>query len=557
MMEGRNTVHESSTHQSSISPLESRKQLLLAAALLLLLVPVWIEPPGSWLGEPDEARYAEVPREMLASGDFVTPRLNGVPYFEKPPLLYWANAASFSLFGTTPWAARLPTRLAGLGTVLLIVFGVAAAWGLPTGLTAGIFYLASPLGFVFSRVNLTDGLLTFFFAATLLAARRTLARGEAGLPTAAWSAVTGFAAAGAFLTKGLIGLLLPGAILIGWCLSTGRARPLKSLLFGPGPLVFFGLVAPWLIAVARRHPGFAEFFFIHEHFQRFATSSAHRQGPIYYFAGVFLAGFLPALPFFVSSLFAKPVARWPREDPDAFFFLLWFLVVFVFFSVSSSKLPPYVVPAVPAAAALAARGAEGSTSARVWRLCALLALLLAAGIALTPIARRWILEYGLLWIALGGAAVLLAGAALSALASRRSGFAAVAFAAGWMGFNGALALAWPRVPPATEPRELAETARRVAETSGAMVVGYRSFLQGFPWALQHPMPLADYQGELEPWFERNQTIRDALFWSRERFWSEWRGGRRILAIVSREDTEEFRGSRVVFRGRKYSLAANF
>src|SRR5713101_2902439 len=134
----------------------TRERWLLTGALLLLLVPVWIEPSGSWLGEPDEARYAEIPREMLATGDFVIPRLNGVPYFEKPPLLYWCNAASLAVFGQTPWAARLPTRLAGAGTVATLAAGVAAAGGLELGLAAGILYLACPLGFVFSRVNTTD-----------------------------------------------------------------------------------------------------------------------------------------------------------------------------------------------------------------------------------------------------------------------------------------------------------------------------------------------------------------------------------------------------------------
>ncbi len=98
----------------------------LLAALLALLAVVWLEPAGSRLAEPDETRYAEIPREMLAAGDLVVPRLNGVPYFEKPPLLYWANAASLRLFGETPWAARLPTRLAGLGTLLLVIFAARA-----------------------------------------------------------------------------------------------------------------------------------------------------------------------------------------------------------------------------------------------------------------------------------------------------------------------------------------------------------------------------------------------------------------------------------------------
>src|ERR1700674_1605132 len=186
---------------------------VLLASLLLLLVAVWFEPPGSWLAEPDEPRYAEIPREMLATHDFVVPRLNGVPYFENPPLLYWANAASFAVLGETPFAARLPTRLAGLGTTLLVLFAVGRLWGHRAGLFAAVFFLVSPLAFTFSRLNLTDGVLTFFFTATLVAGDETLQARARGRSTFALSALTGALAAGAFLSKGLVGIVLPGAIL--------------------------------------------------------------------------------------------------------------------------------------------------------------------------------------------------------------------------------------------------------------------------------------------------------------------------------------------------------
>ncbi|HEY6928563.1 MAG TPA: glycosyltransferase family 39 protein, partial [Thermoanaerobaculia bacterium] len=506
--------------------MKSRERLLLAGALLLLAVPVWIEPAGSWLGEPDEARYAEVPREMRASRDLVTPRLNGVPYFEKPPLLYWVNAASFSLFGETPWAARFPTRIAGMGTVLLIVGMAAASWGLETGLAGGILYLASPLGFAFSRVNLTDGLLTFFFTATFAAAKTMLARREAGKPAAIWAAATGIAAAGAFLTKGLIGIVLPGLVLVVWCLMTRRARLIGTLLRSPAPVVFLAAAAPWFVAAALRHPGFLQFFFIHEHLQRFATSSAHRPGPIYYFAGIFLAGFLPSLPFFFAAFRKPAVTRWSREEPDALFYLVWFAVIFLFFSVSSSKLPPYLMPAMPAAAALAARGWRTSSSRWPMILSAALGVLLIAGLAFWPTAGHWISEYGLVSVALGGAAVMLAGTVAAALASRTRSWGLAALAVAWCGFYAALALAWPRVPPATELHALEAGARRFSAESGALVVGYRSFTPGLPWELSRPVPVADYLGELEPSFESDAAVRESLFWTRERFWSEWKSGRR-------------------------------
>lgn len=536
------------------------------AALLLLVVPLWVEPAGSWLAEPDEARYAEIPREMLASGDFVTPRLNGVPYFEKPPLHYWANAASLRLFGLTPWAARLPTRLFGLGTVAVLILATAAAWGEAVGLAAGIFYLASPLGFTFSRVNLTDAPLTFFITLTLFLARWTLARREAGRRWMALSALTGLAAAGGFLSKGMIAIALPGAILLLWCLMTRRAPLLPVLLYGPAPFAFLLATAPWFALAEGRNPGFLQFFFIHEHFQRFATPASGRPGPIYYFVLVFLGGFLSGLPFFFQSIRRpREWKSWSREDPDALFFLLWFAVIFVFFSLSHSKLPPYLQPAFPAAAALAARALysprAASSGREAWLAASVIATAIPLWVLLDPTARAWVRDYGLLPIAAPCLAVLLLGAWTAPLLANRGAAAPLAaLAAGWTGFCLMAALVWPRIPPATGPHALA-TAAASARAVGAAVACYQTYLQNFPWELRSPVPLADYVGELEPQFERRPGVRETLFWTREKFWSEWRSGRRYVALVRNRDVGEFKSSgvpaRILASGPKHFLLANY
>ena len=545
-----------------------RDRWLLFAALLLLLVPVWVEPAGSWLAEPDEARYAEIPREMLASGDFVTPRLNGVPYFEKPPLLYWTNAASLRLFGETPWAARLPTRLFGLGTVLVLIVGTAGLWGSAAGLTAAILYLAAPAGLVFSRVVLTDAPLTFFFTATLFIARATILRREGRRPWAFLSALTGLAAAGGFLSKGLVAVVLPGAILVLWCLSTRRARHISALLFGPALPAFLLAAAPWFVLAERRTPGFLQFFFIHEHFQRFATPVAQRAGPIYYFVVVFFAGLLPALPFFFATLKrTRDWRRWRDEDPDALFFLLWFAVVFLFFSLSRSKLPPYLLPAFPAAAALAARALfprrpSANVRTAAWRWSAVLATLLPAWALLDPTARSWIRDYQLAPVAIVGLGILLIGVWAAPRIARRSLTSALAaLAAGWTGFGLMAALAWPRIPPATALHDFSAAAAAAARETGAAVVGYQTYIQGLPWALKSPVPVADYTGELEPQFERDPSVRESLFWTREKFWSEWKSGKKLIAVVRANDLREFEAAgvpaRVLAHAPKHLLLANF
>jgi 4-amino-4-deoxy-L-arabinose transferase-like glycosyltransferase len=528
----------------------------LVAALVALLAAVWLEAPGSHLGEPDEARYAEIPREMLASGDFVTPRLNGVPYFEKPPLLYWTNAVSFALFGETPFAARLPTRLAGTGTALLLAFAVGRLRGRREGLLAAIFLAAAPFGFAAARMNLTDGILTFFFTATLLAALATLRRSAAGRPTALLAAATGALAAGGFLSKGLIALVLPGGILFLWALAAGHARGLVRLLLSPAIPVFLLLTVPWLVLAEKANPGFFQFFFVHEHFQRFSTPVASRPGPIYYFAGLFLAAFLPGLPFFFRG------ARETFRDPTSLFFGIWFAVVLVFFSVSRSKLPPYIFPALPAAAALAARGATAFGGSRTpWRWHAAIVASFLAACAAIPEVRESVAGSRIVPLALFGALSLAAGAA-AALRARRGEGAAAAMGLGWAGLYFVLAFAWPKLPLATDVVELAHAAGSAAGTPGApaRVVGYRTYLQGFPWNLRATIPVADFKGELEDWWLPEEQRRE-IFWSRGRFREEWSSGRPLVALVRDRDRKDFEGAEpparfLLCRG-KYCVAANW
>jgi len=541
----------------------------LLAALLFLIVVVWLEPAGSGLAEPDETRYAEIPREMLAARDLLVPRLNGVPYFEKPPLLYWANAASLRVFGETPWAARFPTRLAGLGTLLLILV---AARGIGAGaLSAAVLFLAAPIGFLFSRTNLTDGLLTFFFTATLLAGRAAVLRREEKRPWLGMAAIFGAACAAGFLTKGLIALVLPAAIFFIWAVATGRfVATLRTLVLSPAPFVFLLLALPWFLAVERRHPGFLDFFFIREHFQRFATKAAKRTGPVYYFVPVLLLGFMPGVAFFARG-FWKALRR---SDP-AFFFFVWFSVVFVFFSTSSSKLPPYLFPAIPAAAVLAARGMPdaGARGRRLWIVQAILATTLAISLLAHPQLRTAARDLRVEGIIAPALAILVLGSWFAVLfAGNAPKLALTSLGFGWGAFLLAVVLGWPKTPQARFTAELADAARRAAAPwqgqaflqgagRGAIFVGYKDYLNGISWELKTPIPVAAYRGELEPEFETRTEVRESLFWSAERFWAAWKGGRPVVALVRMKDLVEMMTAappaRVVRWTGRHAIVVNF
>jgi hypothetical protein len=182
-------------------------------------------------------------------------------------------------------------------------------------------------------------------------------------------------------------------------------------------------------------------------------------------------------------------------------------------------------------------------------------------VIVNPTAQAWVRDYALAPVAIAGFAVLLVGTwAAPALLKRSVSLALGAFAAGWTGFAVMAALAWPRVPPATSPHAICAAAA-AARNAGATVVGYQAYLQGLPLALESPVPLTDYVGELEPQFEPRSEVRESLFWTREKFWSQWRSGNHYAALVRRRDLREFEASgvpaRVIASSPKHVLLANY
>jgi dolichol-phosphate mannosyltransferase len=304
--------------------------------------------------EPDEGRYAEIAREMLTSGDWVVPTLNRQPFYDKPPLFYWLVVASFHLFGTNEWAARLVPTLAAFGTVLAAyVFGRRLV-----GLRAaflGALVLTLTAGFVQgARIVILDSLLTFFVGAALFMAHEAVRGG--GLRWRWWLASSVCCALG-ILTKGPIAfvLLAPPVAAFVW-LNRTPAR-LSLAHWGAYVGLALGLVAPWYGAIMLRDPRFAYHFFIDQHLVRFWAREYHVE-PMWYYVPVLLIGCLP------WSFLLVPMARFlGSRTPEARalrsrslgFLLLWAGWCIFFFSMSSGKLPPYMLPALPALALVVGR----------------------------------------------------------------------------------------------------------------------------------------------------------------------------------------------------------
>lgn len=366
--------------------MKALKGLFLLSLLLLV-----VEPGRVPLFEPDEGRYSEIPREMLASGDWAVPHLDGVLYFEKPPLHYWSVAASFLLLGQNEFAARLPVKLESAALALLAFLFARKRWGERTGLLAGLVTATSSLVVALARITIIDPGFSLALAGAVFAFA-SFAEAEAegkGGERAGRRALTGLhvACAAAVMLKGLAGIVLPGGAIVVWAALTGRWRIVPKL-FSPLPLLLFlALTVPWHVVVARREPDFLGFYFVHEHFQRFATAEARRTGHPLFFVGVLLGGLLPWSPFLGRLAGAWPgrrLADWRAKPTEAF---LWTfsILVFLFFSASKSKLIPYLEPIWPAVAVLLAIGIErarergASFRAERWALGVLLALLAAGG----------------------------------------------------------------------------------------------------------------------------------------------------------------------------------
>ncbi len=317
--------------------------------------------------EPDEGRNAEVAREMLAKGDWITPHFNNFSYLDKPPVFFWAVASSFKMGGLSEASARFPSALAALLTVFLAWFLARRMFENTTGLYAGIVLATAPLVVVFARDVIFDMTLTFFVTGAMVCywLRETSAERQKQLD------ILFFAAMGlATLTKGPVGFLLPLLSIAVYQALRGKFARLKDLNWILGLATFFAVTLPWFIAVSMRHPDFPGYAFWQESLERFATGHSHRAGPIYYYLIIYLAGFLP-WGFFLLYAGIHRVSEWRelrREQHAPVLFLLsWAGLIFVFFSISQSKLPGYFLPALVPLSILMAKVWTGQESAQEGR----------------------------------------------------------------------------------------------------------------------------------------------------------------------------------------------
>jgi 4-amino-4-deoxy-L-arabinose transferase-like glycosyltransferase len=461
--------------------------------------------------DPDEGRYAEIPREMVASGDWVTPRFDDLKYFEKPPLQYWATAVAYEAFGVHEWSSRLWSVGLAFACLPLIFAWVRRLYGRGSALVALTALAVSPFFVIVAHINLLDGAFTFWLTATVLCF--TLAQ-VAPLKSSAerrWMLLAWAAAALAVLSKGIVVGVLAGAALIFYTLSERDARTWRRLHPLTGVPLFAALAAPWFIVVSARNPNFPQFFFVHEHFARFLTTVHQRVEPWWYFLPLLLLGVLPwLLPL------ARAVRRaWAPEGRDAAnivvsaggpprfrplkFLLIFAAVTLVFFSASGSKLAPYILPMLPVLAAVtgAASGAGDEFARQAARLGAGLILIVAVGLIVYSARRNsYVPHEALRWAVAGVLAALIPVVASWRVPATRQTSTLLVTAAGACLAWQCLLCAYAWVPPSRSARELVRTARPFIGPGTALysVGQYRETVSPY---LERTLQLVGYEGELQ------------------------------------------------------------
>jgi len=531
----------------------------------LLLALLWFLPLNSpHLFDPDEGRYAEIPREMVASGDWVTPRLDAIKYFEKPALQYWTTAIAFEAFGEHPWTVRLWPALTGFLGLLLSWSLARRLYDVRTALLAVMVQASALLYIAMARIATLDMSLSFSLqlamTALVLLAREPVP-GSARRYGWRWPLLLGVGVTLAVLTKGLVGILIPGSVAVLFMLIH-RDWP---LVLRTKPWVALGVLTaagtPWFVLASQRNPEFAHFFFVVQHFQRYLSQQGFdRYQPAWFFIPVLAAGLLPWTTWLPGAI--RTAVRAARAaDRASSMLLIWAALIFVFFSISQSKLMPYILPMLPAVSVLTGREIALRT-ARTVAAHLMAMLLLAVGILVVMLVLWWTPLGASLVARASGASIegfvmafveLAVGCALGVFMARRGNIVlgVAAAALGTVLLAQSALLAADQLP---RMRRVLDLADHVLPALGNATRVYcvNEYVQPIPFYMKRPCTLVGYRGELdfglkqEPW----RFIPDLNM-----FAAEWQQQHDALAILRPEDYQRLEAlgapMRVIYTAQSY------
>lgn len=472
--------------------------------VILLCAVLWFGMLGQRdLFDPDEGRYAGIPAAMVDTGDWLTPRLNDFKYFEKPVLQYWGTAVAFKIFGKSNTSARLWTALLGFSTALFSMLVAFRLYGSRAAIYTFLLSISYLMVVAFGHYLTLDMALSAFLVmgiGSLVVAQS--GRGSEN-QTRNWMLAGWLALALATLTKGLVAIVLPAAAVVVYSLWQRDWGLWKSLHIFKGLLLFLAVTAPWFIMVSLANPEFAEFFFIHEHFDRYTSDVHRREGPIYYFIPFLLLGVCPWVITSLRSL-VSPDFKWLADKPGQFdparFMWAFVVVTFCFFSLGQSKLPGYILPILPVIAVLSGGQivSRGEVAKDRWVMLLLGLIFFVGAFAIEQLAsnhypaqqwasyRPWIIVSGILYLLSFAVLSIRSLAPLPAFA----GAAVLSLMAGLSILSGANSLAESR-----SSKVISDIITQ-ALPAGVPVFSFQYFPEAAAFYLGRPITIVEYEGEM-------------------------------------------------------------
>jgi 4-amino-4-deoxy-L-arabinose transferase-like glycosyltransferase len=493
------------------------------------------------LAAPDGARYAEIPREMVVTGDYITPHLNGVKYFEKPPLFYWLQAISIKAFGANEVAVSIVNALMALGCALLIYLTGRKLYGRLNGVIASFIFATSSLVFALTRIVTLDMALAFFITGSLcsfvLSTQLPL-----GIKRSSYLWMMYVFAALAVMTKGLVGVAFPCLIVLAWTMVFGQWRNIKTYKIISGIFIFLLITLPWHILVQIKNPEFLQFYFTEQHFLRYATNYAGRVQKWWFFPSLLLCGLYPWTVFLPQTIIhhiPKHFSEW-RQHKQTIFLLIWAIVIYSFYTFSNSKLIPYLLPVFPPIAMLL-----GNYLATYWQnnqhrpitigFNALFVLNIIMGIsAITAI---FILNFNEQTITKQNlyitAACMITGGIISTISYRRRGLAS-----GFTILMLSVSVLWLYLSPIISIinkqsiKPLIITLQQKLKPDDE-VISYGHYYQDLPFYLQRRITVANFAGELEFGMKHQDTKTWMI--DTKSFWERWYSNKRVYLITNTQN----------------------
>jgi len=522
----------------------TNRQELHFVFVVLIAAIIWFSLLGYRdLFDPDEGRYAQIPAAMVDSGDWVTPRLNGIKYFEKPILQYWATASVYTLAGKSNATARMVPALAGFLGALFAALVAFRLFGTQAAQFTFLIAISSSMWVAVGHILTLDMLLSSLMVLGIGSLAIAQTSRSDGVKTRNWMLLGWLALALAVLAKGLIGVVLPVGSVFVYSLWQRDYAIWKNLHIVWGLLLFVVIAVPWFALVSRANPEFAEFFFIHEHWDRYTSSVHRREEPFWFFIPYLFLGLMPWLVASIAAIF-KPAFPWLPDSPGSFNAsrLLWSFgaVTFVFFSMGNSKLPAYILPIIPIIAILAGeKMAERDVmGADRWTLAVIGLIVLAVAFNVNQLAgERYTLDMWngyRYWVFGAGSLLILGSVAAQWLKRKPLAACSVASLVSLLAFQ---LMIWGAQSIA-EVRSSYRLAVVISESvsQDAPVFSIRTFPKTVPFYLGRTITIVDHSGELAFGIEQEpyKTIPEL-----EQFLLKWNELDEAAMIIDSDKIEKF------------------